>query len=92
MNKNDHKEGSDTGVYVSGRTLIAYSFIFLIGVTPGMILAAFLTYQEHDIWAGISLVSLPSFSIMMYTLIGKFAFFFLPIIVIAITYGVFEFV
>ena len=92
MNKNDHKEGSDTGVYVSGRTLIAYSFIFLIGVTPGMILAAFLTYQEHDIWAGISLVSLPSFSIMMYKLIGKFAFFFLPIIVIAITYGVFEFV
>ena len=92
MNKNDHKEGSDTGVYVSGRTLIAYSFIFLIGITPGMILAAFLTYQEHDIWAGISLVSLPSFSIMMYKLIGKFAFFFLPIIVIAITYGVFEFV
>lgn len=91
MNKNDHEEGSDTGVYVSGRTLIAYSFIFLIGVTPGMILAAFLTYQEHDIWAGISLVSLPSFSIMMYKLIGKFAFFFLPIIVIAITYSVFKF-
>ena len=91
MNKNDHKEGSDTGVYVSGRTLIAYSFIFLIGITPGIILAAFLTYQEHDIWAGISLVSLPSFSIMMYKLIGKFAFFFLPIIVIAITYGVFKF-
>ena len=92
MNTNDHKEESDTGVYVSGGTLIAYSFIFLIGVTPGMILAAFLTYQEHDIWAGISLVSLPSFSIMLYKFIGKFAFFLLPIIVIAITYGVFEFV
>ena len=92
MNKNDDKEESATGVYVSGGTLIAYSFIFMIGVTPGMILAAFLTYQEHDIWAGISLVSLPSFSIMMYKLIGKFAFFFLPIIVIAITYGVFKFV
>ena len=89
---NAHKQKPDTGTSVSGGTLIAYSFIFIIGITPGMILAAYLTHEEHDLWAGISLISLPAISLLIYKLIRKFAFIVAPVIVIAITYGVFNFV
>ena len=75
---------------VQGGTLIAYSLIAIIGIVPGMVLAAFLVYAEHDAWAGMALIALPTIGIMMFKLLRRFAFIVFPVTVSVITYAVFE--
>ena len=75
---------------VQGGTLIAYSLIAIIGIVPGMALAAFLVYAEYDAWAGMVLIALPTIGIRMFKLLRRLAFIVFPVIVSVITYAVFE--
>ena len=75
---------------VQGGTLIAYSLIAIIGIVPGMVLAALLVYAEHDAWAGMALIALPTIGVMMFKLLRRLAFIVFPITVFVIAYAVFE--